>query len=375
MTILYLTEQQAWVSKQDECLVVHVPTPAEPGKPTSQRGKERKKTVPIGNIEQVIVLGDITISTPALAVLLQRQVSITYLDRIGRYLGQLNPELTKNSLLRMAQHTAHSNPNRRFELARGFVLGKLRNMRTILLRYNRADATPDPVIGRQIEILKGCITSVERLTFGQPQVNIAEAYTPELEPGEIELGRMNGLGELLGCEGAGSAAYFGVFSRLLKCKWEHGFTRRVRRPPTDPVNALLSYGYTVLAGQVAANIATVGFDPYIGYLHSSRYGKTALALDLLEEFRPVIVDSVVLSLFNNRQLEPDSFEPELNSYRMKDATRKLFLTKFEERMQEVVTHPVFEYKVTYRRCIELQARLLAKYLQGEIKQYIPFTVR
>jgi CRISP-associated protein Cas1 len=186
---------------------------------------------------------------------------------------------------------------------------------------------------------------------------------------------MNGLGELLGCEGAGSAAYFGVFSRLLKCKWEHGFTRRVRRPPTDPVNALLSYGYTVLAGQVAANIATVGFDPYIGYLHSSRYGKTALALDLLEEFRPVIVDSVVLSLFNNRQLEPDSFEPELNSYRMKDATRKLFLTKFEERMQEVVTHPVFEYKVTYRRCIELQARLLAKYLQGEIKQYIPFTVR
>ena len=186
---------------------------------------------------------------------------------------------------------------------------------------------------------------------------------------------MNGLGSLLGCEGAGSAAYFHVFDRLIKCDWEHGFSKRARRPPTDPVNAMLSYGYTILTGQVASALAAVGFDPYIGYLHSSRYGKPALALDLMEEFRPLIVDSVVLNLLNNRQLEAKDFVSELNSYRMTDTTKRLFLEKFEDRMQEVISHPVFEYKVTYRRCIELQARLLAKYLTGEVPQYTPFVVR
>lgn len=114
---------------------------------------------------------------------------------------------------------------------------------------------------------------------------------------------------------------------------------------------------------------------YIGFLHASRYGKPALALDLMEEFRPTIVDSVVLSLLNNRQLAPGDFIHELNSYRMTEATKRLFLQKFEDRMQEVITHPVFAYKVTYRRCIELQARLLGKYLTGEVAEYTPFSVR
>jgi CRISPR-associated protein Cas1 len=149
----------------------------------------------------------------------------------------------------------------------------------------------------------------------------------------------------------------------------------MRRPPTDPVNALLSYGYVILTSQVASVLASVGFDPYIGYLHASRYGKPALALDLMEEFRPVIVDSVVLSLFNNHQLEQKDFQQELNSYRMTDAAKRLFLQRFEERMQETIKHPVFGYTVSYRRCIELQARLLGKYLTGEVEHYTPFVVR
>ncbi len=372
MAILYLTEQQAWVGKEGDCLIIHIPEPDESGK--SKR--ERKKTVPLFKVEEVIVLGDITITTPALAALLEAKVPVTYLGKHGRYLGSLTPELTKNSILRLAQHAVHSDPERRHAIARHFVVGKLRNMRTVLMRYNRLH--PDPVISTQVESLKRCICAAEdtRLTITHhPSEEAGLDHAPEMEPGEAVLGRMNGLGPLLGCEGAGSAAYFSVFGQLIKCNWPHGFSKRVRRPPTDPVNAMLSYGYVVLTAQVASAVTAVGFDPYIGYLHSSRYGKPALALDLLEEFRPLIVDSVVLSLLNNRQLGQNDFASELNTCRMTDAAKRLFLQKFEERMQEVITHPTFEYKVPYRRCIELQARLLSKYLTGEVDAYVPFTVR
>jgi CRISPR-associated protein Cas1 len=374
MAILYLTEQQAWVGRDGECLVVHIPD-GEP-EPGSKKRRERKMTVPLLKVEEVVVLGEITLTTPALAALLEARVGVTYLTRHGRYLGTLQPPVTKNSLLRVAQHRAYSDPAQRLRLARPFVLGKLRNMRTVLMRYGREH--PDPLVTSAVASLKRCIGAAADCDLKLVDVAIEDSEVerdPELEPGETALGRMHGLGPLLGCEGAGSAAYFGVFGRLIKTTWPHGFTKRVRRPPTDPVNALLSYGYTILAAQVAGTVASVGLDPYVGYLHSSRYGKPALALDLLEEFRPVIVDAVVLGLLNNRQLAPTDFVRELNSYRMQDAARRLFLQKFEERMQEVVLHPLFGYRVPYRRCIELQARLLGKTLTGEVDAYIPFLVR
>jgi CRISPR-associated protein Cas1 len=148
----------------------------------------------------------------------------------------------------------------------------------------------------------------------------------------------------------------------------------VKRPPTDPVNSLLSFGYSLLANKVASAIQLVGFDHFVGYLHSSFYGRPALALDIMEEFRPVIVDSVVLTLLNNRMFTPKDFVIELGAYRLKDERRKMFFTKFEERLNEEVSHPVFGYKATYRRCIELQGRLLAKYVTGEIEEYPPFLV-
>ena len=251
-------------------------------------------------------------------------------------------------------------------------------MKTLLMRYQRSQS--DLVFSSPIESLKQCLKTIENMNYVESEANgdmddesggsQAEENSPHLVHS-----RMHGLGPLLGNEGAGSAAYFGVFSQLIKCDWAHGFSKRTRRPPTDPVNAMLSYGYVILTSQITSILASVGFDPYIGYLHSSRYGKPALALDLLEEFRPVIVDSVVLNLLNNRQLGPGDFKQELNSYHMTDATKRLFLQKFEERMQETITHPVFEYKVSYRRCIELQARLLGKYLTEETSIYTPFAVR
>ena len=377
MAILYLTEQQAWVGLEGDCLVVHIPEHNEDG--NSKGKRERKMTVPLFKVEEVMVMGNITISTPALARLLEAKVQISYLSKYGHYLGNLSPALTKNSILRLAQHQAYSDGTRRHAVAQRFIVGKLRNMRTILMRYQRL--YPDPLIGTQIESLKRCIAAAEQTTLkSADSAMVAHEIDGHaaMEVGEGDKtasDRMHGLGSLIGCEGAGSAAYFSVFERLIKCGWQHGFSKRVRRPPTDPVNAMLSYGYVLLAAQVASTLAGVGFDPYIGYLHASRYGKPALALDIMEEFRPVIVDSVVLSLLNNRQLAPKDFVLELNSYRMTDATKRLFLEKFEERMQEVITHPVFEYKVSYRRCIEVQARLLGKYLTGEVDEYTAFSVR
>ncbi len=180
---------------------------------------------------------------------------------------------------------------------------------------------------------------------------------------------------ILGLEGAGSAAYFRCFGKLLSDPVRWPFPGRVKRPPTDAVNSLLSFGYSLLTNKVASAVQLVGFDHFVGYLHSAVYGRPALALDLMEEFRPVIVDAVVLNLLNNRMLTPNDFVIEVGAYRLKDQPRKVFLTKFEERLNEELIHPLFGYKVTYRRCLELQTRLLAKFLTGEIDEYPPLLVK
>ena len=177
---------------------------------------------------------------------------------------------------------------------------------------------------------------------------------------------------ILGIEGAGSAAYFRNFGKLLTNRAQWPFSGRVKRPPTDPVNALLSFGYALLTNKVASAVQLVGFDHFVGYLHSSFYGRPSLALDLMEEFRPLIVDSVVVTLLNNCMLTSADFILELGAYRLKPEKRTVFLTKFEERLNEEVSHPIFGYKTTYRRCIELQVRLLAKWLTAEIDEYPPF---
>ena len=176
-------------------------------------------------------------------------------------------------------------------------------------------------------------------------------------------------------EGAGSSAYFNCFGKLLNDPMQWPFPGRVKRPPTDPVNALLSFGYSLLTSKVASAVQLVGFDHFVGYLHSSFYGRPSLALDLFEEFRPIIVDSVVLTLLNKRMLTLDDFVVELGAYRLKEERRKIFFTHLEERLNEEVSHPLFGYKATYRRCLELQARLLGKVLTGEINDYPPFLVK
>jgi CRISPR-associated protein Cas1 len=259
------------------------------------------------------------VTAATLQALMDRQTPVCYLSQHGRYVGRMEPALSKNALLRSAQYRAAFDPGATLQLARQMVRGKLTNMRVLLQRANReVQASP---VTRAVDQMKTTITALDST---------------------------GSLDQLRGLEGAGSAMYFGVFNHLIKAS-DISFVKRVRRPPTDPINALLSFGYALLANDIQSTVNAVGFDPYQGYLHVEHYGRPSLALDLMEEFRPVIVDSLVLTCVNKRIIGADDFAVELGQvHRLKDAARRKFLTQYEERKQTEIQHPVFEYKATYQ---------------------------
>jgi len=365
VSTLYLTEDRALVRRDSEdCLLVQIPE--KQGKNGSVLSPARKEHIPLVKIDDVVVMGEVTLTASALHMLLERNIEINFLSYYGKFKGRLSPPFSKNALLRMAQCRAHHDMAKRCELARQFVIGKLSNQRTMLQRYQRRK--PDAQMSQAIDQIATLLLQLAIMPMDEPGV------VQTLASGD---NRIEGtpLEAILGLEGAGSAAYFQCFGMLLADQEQWPFARRIRRPPTDPVNSLLSFGYSLLTNQVASAVQLVGFDHFVGYLHSSVYGRPALALDIMEEFRPIIVDSVVLTMLNNRMLTPDDFVVELGAYRLKDERRKVFFTKFEERLNEEVIHPIFGYKATYRRCIELQVRLVAKLLTGEIDEYPPFLIK
>jgi CRISPR-associated protein Cas1 len=350
LATLYLSEQYGIVKREGEALRVEIPD-------DKATGRERKVVrVPLIKVDQVVVQGEVTLPASAIAALLERRVTTHYLTRTGRSLGSLVPDPTRNAALRIAQYEAFCRPATRFNLARACIDGKLRNLRTMLLRFNRS---------REDAPLDGAIRSIR-----EAQQRLAAQQAPEtVAPAD----RMNGSGAIFAAEGQGSGAYWSVFGKLLGHGWT--WTGRQRRPPPDPVNALLSFGYTILINQALAQLAVVGLDPYIGFLHRPGFGKPALALDLVEEFRPLVVDSTVLTLLNTGVLRERDFVREAGNVRLTDDGRRTFLTKLEERLNSDIVHPEFGYRASYRRCIELQARLLGKALMGEIPAYPPFIVR
>ena len=358
MTTLYLTEPYSVVRKDGDSLLVNIPANEKAG------AEKRSVRVPLMKVEQVVVMGDSTVTTPALLALLEQNAEVCFCDFWGRFQGRLAPEVSKNVFVRTAQYRAHDGYRSRVQLAARFVRGKLHNERTLLLRSARTieDAERKERVGEAADTIGRLIGEVDRLQCeedGPPDPRYPQAGSA--------------LGALQGFEGAGAAAYFGGLRLLFK--QELGFDGRHRRPPTDPINALLSFGYVLLMNHVLSAVQIAGFDPYIGYLHSEGYGKPALALDLMEEMRTPVVDSVVLTVINKQILQAQHFEGEMGVFQLTAAGRKLFLQQFEQRLNTEVQHPVFEYKATYRRCLELQARLLAKHLLGEISAYRPFQVR
>ena len=334
MGTVYITQDEAFIGKIDERLNVR----AE---------KQTILDVPLIKVDGVVVLGRATISAAAIAELIQKKIPLSFLTHTGRYLARLEPELTKNLFVRKAQWQANGMSDQSVHLVKGFVRGKLKNYRNALMRQERNSTALD---------LQSAITRLE------------QAIAP------IE--KTDTINSLRGLEGAGSAAYFGCFNQLIRVA-DFSFATRCRRPPTDPVNSLLSLGYSLLRHDIQSALNIVGFDPYLGYLHTERYGRPSLALDLMEEFRPLVVDAVVLSAINLRSLSITDFTTEPLSGRVeltKEGIQK-FLRLYQVKKLSEFKHPVMGRKCSYQEAFEIQARLVAKYLMGEIEKYPPLIMK
>jgi CRISPR-associated protein Cas1 len=303
----------------------------------------------IGEVCQVSLMGNVQLSTQAVQALCEADVPICYFSMGGWFYGITIGLNEKNVFLRRNQFRFAEQDYFSRALARQLVAGKIRNQRTLLQRNH---VEPDR------NTLTGLKEMAER----------AEGA------GSLE--------ELLGIEGNAARLYFGDFAGMIKTddgerpsELGFDFEGRNRRPPRDPVNALLSLGYSLLVKDLTVACYAVGFDPYIGYYHQPRFGRPALALDLMEPFRPLIADSAVLTAINTGMVTGRDFIRVGGSVALTASGRKGFFRAYELRMDSLVTHPLFDYRVTYRRLLEIQARLLARVLEGEIGEYPVFITR
>jgi len=340
MGTIYITQDDAFIGKTDERLQVRAQ-------------KQTLLDVPLIKVDGVVVLGRATISPAALIELLERKIPLSFLTGTGRFLGRLEPPLTKNIFVRSAQWQAVGNSPKAVHIVRGFIRGKLKNYRNILLRAHREIS--DPSSAAVPKLAEG----IRHLEHAISPINTTET-----------------IDALRGLEGAGSAAYFSCFQPLIRVDG-FVFTTRIKRPPTNPVNALLSFGYSLLRHDIESALNIVGFDPYLGYLHTQRYGRPSLALDVMEEFRPLVVDAIVLAAINRRSLTPADFttEPLSRAVSLSDEGRRAFLRLYEQKKQSQFKHPVMGRQCTYQEAFEIQARLLAKYLMGETEQYPPLVLK
>lgn len=330
---VYVQEQGARIRKQGERIEV--------------RGRDGAQQVRLLEISQLCLYGNVSVSAPLLHELVSRGVPICHFTYGGWFKAITHGMSHKNVELRMRQYQAASRRPVAVALARASVEGKIRNCRTLLRRNGR-------------EVPPGVLDELGRLA------NLA--LTAET------------LETLLGIEGAAAQVYFENFRTMMKTPpGEQGlgfdFHGRNRRPPADPVNAALSFLYAVLAKDLTVVLLGVGFDPYLGYYHQPRYGRPALALDLMEEFRPLVVDSTVLTLLNNGELTTSDFVTRGNACGLNERGRKQALRAYERRLDTLVTHPLFGYAISYRRVFEVQARLLGRALAGEIGRYPAFCTR
>lgn len=329
MSTLYIDEPGASIHRRGETLVV-------------TKDEQELAEVELCDLEQVVICAPSSLTSAALEALAKRGIDTCLLDWNGEFIARLAGPPGKNILLRQAQFAAAADPGRRLALAREFERGKIANQRTLLQRGQRHRGSSEQVAAA-VQQLQAALEALDGMA--------------ELE-------------SLRGVEGAAAHAYFQAFPSLLRDEW--GFTGRARRPPPDPVNSLLSFAYALLQNAVEAALNVVGFDPYCGFFHSVVYGRPGLTLDLMEEFRPVIADTLVFLLLNNRRLTAADFETADRGLRLTERGREVFFAAFQERLATVVTHPLTGEQKSYRQQIERQARLLAEVVQGQREKYPAF---
>lgn len=349
MATLYVTEIGAQVRKVGERLVL-------------VKGQDVLEEIPLPEIDQVVMMGQsVSLTTAALFALTRRGVDIVYLTGAGRQAAHVTGPEHKHGRLRHLQALMVAQPQQTLALAGAMVQGKINNQRALARRHVERDPSA-------AQALAGMDAMARR---------IAQARS---------------LDELRGLEGQAAKEYFSLFRRLLArprdgAGW--GFERRAYYPPTDPVNAMLSFGYTLLLNDMVAACAMVGLDPYLGCFHAIDYGRPSMALDLIEEFRPVIVDSLVLTLVNHGQVGLRDFQPRRPDdsdeeeapaqgappiYLTPDG-RKKFLTAYAERVNDQAAAPAANQRTSFRRMFQLQAQSVARVILGESGSYQPLMMR
>ena len=331
---VYVQTHRGKVAKQGEALVIT----KDDGEPVKAR---------LAEISQLVLQGNVYVTTPTLHELMRRNIPITWQSFGGWFLGHTVGTGHANVELRTAQYRAAFEDQVCLKLARGWVQAKIRNCRILLRRNRKPGADVEPA-------LKDLSRLADRA------------------------GRTRDMNTLLGIEGAAAARYFQHFTDMLKVSDDaqaFQMDNRNRRPPADPVNAMLSFAYAMLSRAFVVVLSAIGFDPYKGFYHRPRYGRPALALDMMEPFRPLIADSAVVTAVNNGEVRPTDFVRSPIGVNLSETGRKRFIAGFERRLSHEVTHPLFGYRLEYRRLLEVQCRLLGRFLAGEISEYPNFLTR
>ena len=327
---IYIQKQGATVTKSGDCIVVRY------------EGEILEKIRMI-DVSSITLIGNIQITTQAVRYLSSNNIPICYLSYGGWFTGIVNGMSHKNVELRICQYGKAVDSKSFMPIAREMVFGKIRNCITLLRRNHKNNP----------------ILALGELDRFSERVRTVKKYD-----------------QLLGIEGMAARVYFSEFSGMVKTDlYDFDFNGRNRRPPLDPINAMLSFLYTLLTKQVTTILLRVGLDPYLGFLHKPKYGKPALALDLMEEFRPIIADSVCITLINNGEMSNSDIIRTKFGVTLTNSAKNKIINAYEKRMDTPITHPLLGYIVSYRRIIETQARLLSRHLLGEIPSYPSFKTR
>lgn len=333
---LYVTSPDAYLALEGETVVI-------------LKGESELRRIPLHNLDGIVTFGYTGASPALMGACAERGVALTFLTMHGRFLARVCGEEHGNVVLRKEQYRVSDDEGRSAEIARGMITGKLYNSRWVVER-----AVRDYSLRLDAEKLRAVSAS------------LAETLR--------KLQSANTLEGIRGLEGEAATRYFSVLDdMILQQKEDFFFRSRNRRPPTDNVNAMVSFVYTLLAHDTAAALDSAGLDPYVGFLHRDRPGRLSLALDLMEEFRSVLADRFVLTLINTRQVRANGFiQKEDGAVLMDDETRRTILTAWQKKKQEEIKHPMLGEKMEWGLVPFSQAMLLARYLRGDIDAYPPF---
>jgi CRISPR-associated protein Cas1 len=357
---LYLTTAATLVSRDHLTLQVEVPVyPAD--LPVEDRARDRatdwrKVSIPIHHLESVCAFGHVTVTPPALDLCWEHGVAVNYLSEFGHLQARMTGVADTSVTLRRAQFRAADVPAKSAGIARQIIAGKIQNSRNSLLRAARETDAADEQ-NRLTEAADALARQIQELG----------RWTPE------KLAAADALEQLRGAEGMAAHTYFAVFALLLKQqRQDFSFGLRSRRPPRDRINCLLSFLYALVRHDCIAALTSIGLDPFVGFLHAERPNRPALALDLMEEFRPWLADRLAVTLVNRKQIGPEHFrQREGGAVEFTDAGRKQVLQAYQTRKQETLQHPLLDQQLRVGQMPFIQARVLARHLRCDVAEYLP----